>query len=61
MFHSGPSYNSVERYQIILWMSILLVGLILTAVYSIANMHIKHDTMLYTSFNPMAGEDKKNR
>jgi len=56
----GPTYNSIERYQITLWLSIGLALIMLAAVYAVAMMDNKKDTMLYSSFNPLF-EDKKSR
>jgi type IV secretory pathway VirB3-like protein len=55
-----PSDNGIQRYQIALWVSVALVLTIAAAVYSLAYMSFKKDSMLYSSFNPR-WEDKKHR
>lgn len=55
-----PTGAQVRTYQIVLWLSILLVFVIYSAVYALAYMDFKKDTMLYSSFNPN-WEDRKRR
>lgn len=47
-----PYNDDIQRYHVALWVSVLLALLILSAVYMLAYMDIKKDTMLYSSFNP---------
>jgi hypothetical protein len=46
---SFPSNADIQRYQISLWVSIGLVVIALSAVYSLAFMEFKKDTILYSS------------
>lgn len=55
-----PTGAQVRTYQIVLWLCILLVFVIYSAVYALAYMDFKKDTMLYSSFNPN-WEDRKRR
>jgi hypothetical protein len=56
---SFPSNADIQRYQIALWISVLLVVIALSAVYSLAFMDFKKDTILYSSFNPNWEERKR--
>ena len=56
---SFPSDAEIQRYQIALWTSILLVVIALAAAYSLAFMEFKKDTILYSSFNPNWEERKR--
>ena len=56
---SFPSNADIQRYQIALWISVLLVVIVLSAVYSLAFMDFKKDTILYSSFNPNWEERKR--
>jgi len=55
-----PKQISIERYQIVLWTSIMLVLTLLAAIWGLLTMKFKKDTMLYSTFNP-AWEDRKRR
>jgi len=55
-----PCPDDIQRYQIVLWFSILISLVAIAAVYQIAFMSFKKDTMLYSSFNPN-WEDRKRR
>ena len=56
---SFPSDADIQRYQIALWVSILLAVIALSAAYSLAFMEFKKDTILYSSFNPNWEERKR--
>ena len=56
---SFPSDADIQRYQIALWVSILLVVIALSAAYTLAFMEFKKDTILYSSFNPNWEERKR--
>ena len=56
---SFPADSDIQRYQISLWVSIGLVLIALSAVYSLAFMEFKKDTILYSSFNPNWEERKR--
>jgi hypothetical protein len=45
-------YNDVAKYQIVLWISLLLLFFTIWVVYSIAYMSFKKDTIIYSTFNP---------
>jgi len=49
----------IANYQITLWISITLVLTVLAAVYSLAFMNFKKDTLLYSAFNPNWEERKR--
>ena len=55
-----PCPDDIQRYQIVLWFSILISLVAIAAVYQLAFMSFKKDTMLYSSFNPN-WEDRKRR
>jgi len=57
--NSSSSTTTVMHYQITLWISILLVLMVLFAVYSLAFMSFKKDTLLYSTFNPNWEERKR--
>eukprot|EP01006_Ploeotia_vitrea_P038045 TRINITY_DN66198_c9_g2_i3.p1 TRINITY_DN66198_c9_g2~~TRINITY_DN66198_c9_g2_i3.p1 ORF type:complete len:551 (-),score=295.41 TRINITY_DN66198_c9_g2_i3:71-1723(-) len=50
----------VQRYQIVLWLSILLGFVVLAAAYALAFMETDKDTLLYSKFNPNS-DDRKRR
>jgi len=52
--------TSVFRYQIVLWLCILLALWVLGAAYSLAFMSFKKDSLLYSTFNP-SWEDRKRK
>jgi hypothetical protein len=58
--YTFPDNNALARFQIILWISILLALTLLGSVCALARMQFKKDTMLYSSFNPN-WEDRKRR
>jgi hypothetical protein len=58
--YTYPSNDELQRYQIVLWFSIGFAFVLLAAVYQLAFMGFKKDTMLYSSFNPN-WEDRKRR
>jgi hypothetical protein len=58
---TGPTSTEIARYQIALWVSILLVVAVFVAVTSIMFMSFKKDTLLYGSFNPNWEESRKSR
>jgi hypothetical protein len=47
-----PCDDDIQRYQIVLWFSIVAAFVLIAAVYQLALMAFKKDTMLYSSFNP---------
>ncbi len=47
-----PCADDLERYQIVLWFSVGIAVVAVAAVYQLAFMSFKKDTMLYSSFNP---------
>jgi hypothetical protein len=47
-----PCADDLERYQIVLWFSIVIAFVAVAAVYQLAFMSFRKDTMLYSSFNP---------
>jgi len=49
----------IANYQITLWLSIALVLTLLAAIYSLAFMSFKKDTLLYSTFNPNWEERKR--
>jgi len=53
-----PTSNDVQRFQIILWMSIIMAFAVYWAVYTIGFMKFKKDSLLYSTFNP-GWEDRK--
>ena len=55
-----PTDDEIGRYQIALWLSIIMTLIAIGAIYSLAYMPFKKDTMLYSSFNPN-WEDRKRR
>jgi hypothetical protein len=55
-----PTNDEIQRYQIVLWFSIMIALVAIGAVYTLAFMPFKKDTMLYSSFNPN-WEDRKRR
>jgi len=59
-YYTFPDNNGLARFQIVLWISILLALTLISAVWSLATMQFKKDTMLYSSFNPN-WEDRKRR
>jgi hypothetical protein len=58
--YTYPNDDELQRYQIVLWFSIIIAFVVIAAVYSLAFMSFKKDTMLYSSFNPN-WEDRKRR
>lgn len=56
---AAPTADDVQRYQIVLWFSILFAFILFGAVYTLATMSFKKDTMLYSSFNPNWEERKR--
>jgi len=52
--------TSVFRYQIVLWLCILLALWVFGAAYSLAFMTFKKDSLLYSTFNP-SWEDRKRK
>jgi hypothetical protein len=57
--YSNTTVN-VFRYQIVLWLSILLALAVIFAAYALAFMTFKKDTLLYSTFNPN-WEDRKRK
>lgn len=55
-----PSEGGIEKFQIVLWVCVLLAVVLAGVIYSSAYMSFKKDTMLYSTFNPR-WEDKKHR
>lgn len=55
-----PCADNLQRYQIVLWASVALAFIAIAAVYQLAFMSFKKDTLLYSSFNPN-WEDRKRR
>jgi len=51
---------NVFRYQIVLWLSIVLALAAIGAAYALAFMTFKRDPLLYGSFNPQ-WEDRKRK
>jgi len=51
----------VAKYQIVLWTSILLAFVTVFAVYSLAYMTFKKDTLIYSTFNPKWETRQANR
>jgi len=49
----------IANYQITLWLSITLVLTLLAAIYALAFMSFKKDTLLYSTFNPNWEERKR--
>jgi len=45
-------YQDVAKYQIVLWISLLLIFSLVYIVYSLAFMNFKKDTLIYSTFNP---------
>jgi len=62
---SAPSQNvtsaEVAKYQIVLWTSVLLAFVTFFAVYSLAFMSFKKDTLIYSTFNPKWETRQANR
>lgn len=46
------TYNDVAKYQIVLWISLLMLFTTIYVVYSLAFMNFKKDTLIYSTFNP---------
>jgi hypothetical protein len=48
-----PVYSKdVAKYQIVLWISLILLFFTIWVVYSLAFMSFKKDTLIYSTFNP---------
>jgi len=56
--NSNVTNSDIQRYQIALWTSILLVAATFIGAYAIAFMTFKKDSLIYGSFNPH-WEDRK--
>jgi hypothetical protein len=56
VYQSAQSGNvtsaEIAKYQIALWTSVLLIFVTVFAVYSLAFMSFKKDTLIYSTFNP---------
>jgi len=59
-YSSNNDTMTVQHYQLRMWISILMVLFTLAAVYSLAFMTFKKDTLLYSTFNPN-WEDRSRR
>jgi len=46
------TYDDVAKYQIVLWISLLMLFTTIYVVYSLAFMSFKKDTIIYSTFNP---------
>jgi len=44
--------TQVDEFQVVLWLSIILISTLFFAVWALANMENKRDTLLYSKFNP---------
>jgi len=49
---SDVTYADVNKYQIVLWISLLMIFTTVFTVYSLAYMSFKKDTLIYSTFNP---------
>jgi hypothetical protein len=49
---TNPTDKEIQIYQICLWTGAALVAVLALAVYSLAYMNNRKDTMLYSKFNP---------
>jgi hypothetical protein len=58
--NSTVTSNDVQRYQIVLWMSIIMSFALFWIILTTASMSFKKDTLLYGTFNPN-WEDRKRR
>jgi len=58
--NTGPTDNDIQRFQIVLWMSIIMAFAVYWAAYAIGFMSFKKDSLLYSTFNP-GWEDRKRR
>jgi uncharacterized membrane protein YukC len=50
--------SDVQLYQISLWLTVALILALFFAVYALAFMENKKDSILYTRFNPGTGKRK---
>jgi len=50
--NGAPTDDDVAKYQIVLWISLLMFFLTVYTVYSMAYMNFKKDTIIYSTFNP---------
>jgi len=57
---NATTANDVQRYQIVLWMSVIMAFALFWIVYATISMSFKKDTLLYGTFNPN-WEDRKRR
>jgi len=57
---NATTAGDVQRYQIVLWMSVIMGFALFWIVYTTASMSFKKDTLLYGTFNPN-WEDRKRR
>lgn len=57
---AAPTADDIGRYQIMVWLSIMLAFTVIAAAYSLGFMSFKKDTLLYSTFNPK-WEDRKTK
>jgi len=56
---TNPTDKEIQIYQICLWTGVALVAVLALAVYSLAYMSNRKDTMLYSKFNPNWSDRKR--
>jgi len=47
-----PTKQEIGKYQIVLWFSITISFVLLASVWVLADMSVRKDSMIYSSFNP---------